>query len=316
MNREIFSRTEMLIGQEALNKLNNSTVAVFGIGGVGSYSAEALVRSGVGRLILIDSDEVSVSNINRQIIADTTTVGIKKVEAAKKRLEAINPDVKIIAIDEFITVESDLSFIDNADYVIDAIDTVSSKIHIIEYSKTKNLPIISAMGAGNKTDPTRFEVADIYKTSVCPLCKVIRYELRKRNIKNLKVVFSKEEPRTPKIIEKVGAKQVPGSLAFVPSAMGLIMAREVVFDIIGELVDDICAYGFDSFERRGASRIPKENKDRMLICEIERYYRMCKKLLIDNRAFLDAVVSELIDKRTLTGRDIARIKAEAHSQML
>lgn len=233
MNREIFSRTEMLIGQEALNKLNNSTVAVFGIGGVGSYSAEALVRSGVGRLILIDSDEISVSNINRQIIADTTTVGIKKVEAAKKRLEAINPDVKIIAIDEFITVESDLSFIDNADYVIDAIDTVSSKIHIIEYSKTKNLPIISAMGAGNKTDPTRFEVADIYKTSVCPLCKVIRYELRKRNIKNLKVVFSKEEPRTPKITQKVGAKQVPGSLAFVPSAMGLIMAREVVFDIIG-----------------------------------------------------------------------------------
>lgn len=233
MNNEIFSRTEMLIGQEALNKIKNSTVAVFGIGGVGSYCVEALARTGIKKLILIDADEVSVSNINRQLIADTTTVGIKKVEAAKKRLLAINPEIEVATIPEFITTDSDLSFIDNCDYVVDAIDTVSSKIHIIEYSKSKNIPIISAMGAGNKTDPTKFEVADIYKTSVCPLCKVIRYELRKRNIKNLKVVFSKEEPRTPEIIEKVGPKQVPGSLAFVPSAMGLIMAREVVFDIIG-----------------------------------------------------------------------------------
>ena len=227
MNSELFIRSEMLLGKDAMQKLKDSTVAVFGIGGVGSYIVEALTRSGIGKLIIIDGDDVATSNI----IADTTTIGIAKVDAAKKRLLAINPDLQIVAVNKFLTADSDFSFIDGCSYVADAIDTVSAKIKLIEYCKEKNIPIISAMGAGNKTDPTRFEVSDISKTSVCPLCKVMRYELRKRNIKSLKVVYSKEEPISVKDIE---GKRVPGSLAFVPSVMGLIMAREIVFDLIKE----------------------------------------------------------------------------------
>ena len=231
MNSELFIRSEMLLGKKALQKLQNSSVAVFGIGGVGSYTVEALVRSGIGKLIIVDGDDVAISNINRQLIADTTTVGVPKVEAAKNRLLAINPELKIVTVKEFLTAESDFSFIDDCSYVADAIDTVSAKIKLIEYCKDKNIPIISAMGAGNKTDPTRFEVSDIFKTSVCPLCKVMRYELRKKGIKSLKVVYSKEEPISASIID---GKRVPGSLAFVPSVMGLIMAREIVFDLIKE----------------------------------------------------------------------------------
>ena len=231
MNSELFIRSEMLLGKDAMQKLKDSTVAVFGIGGVGSYIVEALTRSGIGKLIIIDGDDVATSNINRQLIADTTTIGIAKVDAAKKRLLAINPDLQIVTVNKFLTADSDFSFIDGCSYVADAIDTVSAKIKLIEYCKEKNIPIISAMGAGNKTDPTRFEVSDISKTSVCPLCKVMRYELRKRNIKSLKVVYSKEDPISVKDIE---GKRVPGSLAFVPSVMGLIMAREIVFDLIKE----------------------------------------------------------------------------------
>lgn len=231
MNSELFIRSEMLLGKKALQKLQNSSVAVFGIGGVGSYTVEALVRSGIGKLIIVDGDDVAISNINRQLIADTTTVGVPKVEAAKNRLLAVNPELKIVTVKEFLTAESDFSFIDDCSYVADAIDTVSAKIKLIEYCKDKNIPIISAMGAGNKTDPTRFEVSDIFKTSVCPLCKVMRYELRKKGIKSLKVVYSKEEPISASIID---GKRVPGSLAFVPSVMGLIMAREIVFDLIKE----------------------------------------------------------------------------------
>lgn len=229
MKEEFFSRTEMLLGKDAVKKLNKSCVAVFGIGGVGSYTVEALARSGVGKLILIDGDTVAESNINRQLIADTTTVGMAKVEAAKSRLIKINPEIEVIAVNQFLTASSDFSFIDGCSYVADAIDTISAKLALVEYCKAKNIPIISAMGAGNKTDPTRFEVSDIHKTSVCPLCKVIRTELRKRGIKSLKVVFSKEEP-----IKTEGQSRTPGSLAFVPSVMGLIMAREIVFDIIKE----------------------------------------------------------------------------------
>lgn len=231
MSSELFIRSEMLLGKDAMTKLKNSTVAVFGIGGVGSYIVEALARTGIGKLILIDGDDVARSNINRQLIADVTTVGQSKVEVAKKRLLSINPDLEIVTVNEFLTAESDFSFIDGCSYVADAIDTVSAKIKLIEYCKEKDIKIISAMGAGNKTDPTRFEVSDISKTSVCPLCKVMRYELRKRNIKSLKVVYSKEEPIT---VTDVDGKRIPGSLAFVPSAMGLIMAREIVFDLIKE----------------------------------------------------------------------------------
>lgn len=231
MSSELFIRSEMLLGKDAMTKLENSTVAVFGIGGVGSYIVEALARTGIGKLILIDGDDVAKSNINRQLIADVSTVGQSKVEVAKKRLLSINPDLEIVTVNEFLTAESDFSFIDGCSFVADAIDTVSAKIKLVEYCKEKNIPIISAMGAGNKTDPTRFEVSDISKTSVCPLCKVMRYELRKRNIKSLKVVYSKEEPIT---VTDVDGKRIPGSLAFVPSAMGLIMAREIVFDLIKE----------------------------------------------------------------------------------
>lgn len=231
MNSKLFSRSEMLLGKNAINKLNNSTVAVFGIGGVGSYIVEALTRSGIGKLILIDGDDVTESNINRQLIADTTTIGIAKVDAAKKRLLSINPELQIVTVNEFLTADSDYSFIDGCSFVADAIDTVSAKIKLVEHCNEKNIPIISAMGAGNKTDPTRFEVADIFKTSVCPLCKVMRYELRKKGIKKLKVVYSKEEPIS---VSDIDGKRVPGSLAFVPSVMGLIMAREIVFDLIKE----------------------------------------------------------------------------------
>ena len=179
MNNQLFSRSEMLLGADAINKLNNSSVAVFGIGGVGSYIAEALARTGVGKMILIDGDSVAESNINRQLIADTTTIGMAKVDAAKERLTKINPELEIITINRFLTAESDFSFIEGCSFVADAIDTVSAKMALIEYCSSKNIPVISAMGAGNKTDPTRFEVSDIYKTSVCPLCKVVRTEARK-----------------------------------------------------------------------------------------------------------------------------------------
>jgi tRNA A37 threonylcarbamoyladenosine dehydratase len=233
-----FSRTEMLLGKEALEKLNNSRVAVFGIGGVGGYALEALVRAGIGEIDIIDSDDVATSNINRQILATTKTVGQKKVDVAEARAKEINPDVKINKYPIFYLPETADQFdFSNYDYVIDAIDTVSGKMELIRRAKEVNTPIICSMGTGNKLDPTAFEVADIHKTSVCPLAKVIRQNCKKEGIKHLKVVYSKEIPITPQIIENSETKGTtgrtsPASCSFVPPVAGLILASEVIKDII------------------------------------------------------------------------------------
>jgi len=230
-----FSRTELLIGKDGLEKLSNSRVAVFGIGGVGGYVVEALARSGVGAIDLIDNDKVSLTNINRQIIATHKTIGEYKVDAAERRAKEINPNVKITKHCIFYTPESggeiDFSVFD---YVVDAIDTVVGKLEIIERSKKAKVPVISSMGAGNKMHPEMFELADISKTTVCPLAKVIRQELKKRRIKGVKAVYSKEIPIKPSPSdEKVeGKRQIAGSVAFVPSAVGLIIAGEVIRDLI------------------------------------------------------------------------------------
>jgi tRNA A37 threonylcarbamoyladenosine dehydratase len=231
----VFSRTEMLIGKEAVEKLKKCRVAVFGVGGVGGYAVEALARTGVGMIDIIDSDTVAESNINRQIIATTKTVGRKKVEVAKERILDINPECRVNAFDVFYNSETRSLFdFDSYDYVIDAIDSVSSKLDLIVTCKEHNVPIISSMGAGNKLDPTKFEVDDIYKTSVCPLAKVMRRELKKRGVDSLKVVYSKEEPIASEQTEMPGPgkKSVPGSIAFVPSVVGLIAAGEVIKDLM------------------------------------------------------------------------------------
>ena len=229
----MFSRIELLLGKEKMERLKNARVAVFGVGGVGGFTAEALVRSGVGTLDLIDKDTVSISNINRQIIATTKTVGMDKVDVAETRFKEINPDVCINKHKCFYTpaTASDFDFT-KYDYVVDAIDTVTGKIQLVLQAKEANTPIISSMGAGNKLDPTAFQVADIYKTSVCPLARVMRQELKKRGIKKLKVVYSQEPPIKPTVKEMTGNKQTPGSTAFVPSVAGLIIASEVIKDLI------------------------------------------------------------------------------------
>lgn len=233
-----FTRTEMLLGSEAVHKLKQCRIAVFGIGGVGGYTVEALARSGVGTLDLIDNDTVSLTNINRQIIALHSTVGMNKTEAAKKRLLDINPNIKINTYNTFFTPENSGEFnFSQYDYIVDAIDTVSGKIELAVQADKANIPIISSMGAGNKLDPTRLEVSDIYKTSVCPLARVMRRELKKRNIRKLKVVYSKEEALSPKCEsdEDSGMKrQTPASIAYVPSVVGLIIAGEVINDIISQ----------------------------------------------------------------------------------
>lgn len=222
------NRTEYLIGKDNLNKLNKTHIAVFGCGGVGSYAIEALARSGIGNLTLIDNDVVDITNINRQLIADTTTIGMPKVEVEKERLLKINPNLNITIYQEFYdATNSDKILNSTFDYIIDAIDSVSSKLYLIEEAYKKNIPIISSMGTGNKLDPTKFEVSDISKTSVCPLAKVIRKELRNRNINHLKVVYSKEEP----VRFDASDKKTPASIAFVPSVAGLILASEVVKDL-------------------------------------------------------------------------------------
>lgn len=243
-----FSRTQLVFGKEAMDRLKGSRVAVFGVGGVGGYTVEALARSGVGAIDIIDNDKVCLTNINRQIIATGKTVGKYKVDVAKERIEEINPDCKVTAFRTFYMPETADRFdLTQYDYVVDAIDTVTGKIALIENAKKAGTPIISSMGAGNKVDPTAFEVADIYKTSVCPLARVMRYELKRRGIKKRKVVYSKEKPIPPIVDEdpngengclskadKVpGKRQVPGSTAFVPSVAGLIIAGEVIKDIIG-----------------------------------------------------------------------------------
>lgn len=228
-----FSRTALLIGEEGLKKLKNARVAVFGVGGVGGYVVEALARSGVGSLELIDKDVVSLSNINRQIIALHSTVGRLKTEVAAERARDINPDVDVTVRNVFYLPETAGEFDFTAyDYVVDAIDTVSGKIALIEQSKKANVPVISCMGAGNKLDATAFEVADITKTSVCPLARVMRRELNKRCIEHVKVVYSKEEPKESQAKDEETGKTIPASIAFVPSVAGLILAGEVIKDLI------------------------------------------------------------------------------------
>ena len=233
-----FSRTELLFGKEAMEKLAASRVAVFGVGGVGGYAVEALARSGVGSLDLIDDDKVCLTNINRQIYATRKTVGKYKVDVAAERIADINPDAVVKTYKTFFMPETADSFdFSQFDYVIDAIDTVTGKIELVMRAQAAGTPIISSMGAGNKLDPTAFEVADIYKTSVCPLARVMRTELKRRGIKKLKVVYSKEKPLTPIESEEqsgeTSRRQGPGSTAFVPSTVGLIIAGEVIKDITG-----------------------------------------------------------------------------------
>jgi tRNA A37 threonylcarbamoyladenosine dehydratase len=230
---EQFTRTAALIGAENVEKLKNARVAVFGLGGVGSYVVEALARSGVGTLHLIDNDKVSVSNINRQIIALRSTVGQYKTDVAKARVEDINPDIKAYAHNIFFLPDTQNTFdFSSVDYVVDAIDTVSGKIALIKECKRANVPVISCMGTGNKVNPTAFEVADISKTTVCPLARVMRRELKKRGIEHVKTVFSKEEPFRVDSMEENG-KIPPASISFVPSVAGLIIAGEVIKDLIG-----------------------------------------------------------------------------------
>jgi len=230
-----FQRMEMLVGKGAMEKLASSSVLLFGLGGVGSYVSEALARSGVGRLALVDNDTVGESNINRQLVALHSTLGKPKTEVAAKRARDINPSACVEAYDLFFTSENaDMIDFEGFSYVVDAIDTVSSKLEIIERAVNAGVPVISSMGTGNKLDPTRLEVSDIGKTSVCPLAKVMRRELRRRGIDKLKVVYSREEPVKPcsKPGEEAQRRPVPGSTAFVPAAAGLIIAGEVVRDII------------------------------------------------------------------------------------
>ena len=229
---EQFSRTEMLIGKNGVERLKKSKVAIFGIGGVGSFVVEGLVRAGIGNFILVDNDKVSESNLNRQIIATTKTIGRLKVEIAKERILEINPSANVEAYSDFFTPESPEIFDNTVNYIVDAIDTVTSKIELVIRANKLNIPIISCMGTGNKLDPTRFEITDIYKTSVCPLAKVMRKELKSKGIKKLKVIYSKEEPIKPVCYNNETKKQIPGSISFVPSVAGLIIAGEVVKDIL------------------------------------------------------------------------------------
>lgn len=233
---EQFSRTQLLLGEEAMEKLKNSRVAVFGVGGVGGYVCEALVRSGVGSFDLIDNDTVCLSNLNRQIIATRKTVGQYKVDVMKERMLDINPEVEIRTHKCFFLPENadDFSFADY-DYVVDAVDTVTAKITLVMKAKEAGTPIISSMGAGNKLDASKFQVTDLYKTSVCPLAKVMRRELKKRGVRKLKVVYSEELPLKPLETTETQSetrRAVPGSVAFVPSVAGLIVAGEVVKDLI------------------------------------------------------------------------------------
>ena len=233
---EQFLRTQMLLGTEALERLQAARVAVFGIGGVGGYTVEALARSGIGQLDLIDSDCVSISNINRQILATHSTIGLPKVEAARRRILDINPGCMVRTHEIFYTPETAGQFdFSQYDYIVDAIDTVTGKLALVERANAAGTPIICCMGTGNKLNASAFEVADISKTSMCPLARIMRKELGKRGIKHLKVVYSKEEALTPTGWEEeaaaLGKRQIPGSVAFVPGAAGLILAGEVIKDL-------------------------------------------------------------------------------------
>lgn len=252
-----FSRTELLLGKEAVERLKSCRVAVFGVGGVGGYAVEALARSGVGALDLIDDDKICLTNINRQIIAARSTVGKYKVDVIRERVLDINPQIKVNIRKVFYSPQTADEFdFSEYDYIVDAIDSVTGKIELCVRAKEANTPIICSMGAGNKLDPTAFEVADISKTSVCPLARVMRYELKKRSIKHIKTVYSKEPPITPLRSDDNSCNQhcicppgsklkcavrrsIPGSVAFVPSVVGLIMASEVIKDLIAQKEDKI-----------------------------------------------------------------------------
>lgn len=245
-----FSRTELLIGKEGIEKLKNSKVAIFGIGGVGSFVVEGLVRAGVGNFVLIDDDKICLTNLNRQIIATRKTIGKYKADVAKERILEINPNANVEVYKEFYMPDSKTNIINKElSYVVDCVDTVTAKIGIIMQAKKENIPVISSMGTGNKLDPTKFEITDIYKTNICPLAKVMRKELRKRNIESLKVIYSEEEPIKPDDTSSSSCKtncicppgtkrkctirnQVPGSISFVPSVAGLMIAGEIIKDII------------------------------------------------------------------------------------
>ena len=233
---EQFLRTAMLLGEDAIGKLQSARVAVFGIGGVGGYTVEALARAGIGHIDVIDNDTVSRSNINRQILATHSTVGIPKVEAAKQRILDINPDCQVVMHQVFYTPETEAQFdFTQYDYIVDAIDTVTGKLALVQNAHAAGTPIICCMGTGNKLDASAFRVEDISKTSMCPLARIMRKELSKRGIKHLKVVYSQEEALTPTGWEDeaaaLGKRQIPGSVSFVPGAAGLILAGEVIKDI-------------------------------------------------------------------------------------
>ncbi len=231
--KEEHSRTAYVYGEEPINKLSQARVAVLGVGGVGGYICEALCRAGVGHIDVFDRDTVSLSNINRQIIALHSTVGRPKVEVIKERMLDINPDCDINAYNVFYLPENADKFdLSGYDYIADAVDTVAAKLEIAERAYKNGVPVISAMGAGNKTDPTRFEIADISDTTVCPLARIMRRELKARGIKKYKVVYSREEPRKSGVIDPESGKAIPGSLSFVPSAMGLIMSSAIINDLI------------------------------------------------------------------------------------
>ena len=231
---DMFSRTRMLLGDAAMDRLKRARVAVFGVGGVGGHVVEALTRSGVGALDLVDSDRVELSNLNRQIIATRDTLGMLKVDAAKARVLSINPDCQVQTHPIFFLPETADQFdFTQYDYVVDAIDTVAGKLQLIEAAKAAGVPVISSMGAGNKLDPTAFRVADISETSVCPLARVMRRELRKRGIEHVKVVYSTEPALSPAPVdEETGRRSTPGSVAFVPAVAGLVLAGEVIKDLI------------------------------------------------------------------------------------
>lgn len=251
-----FSREALIIGEDNINKLHKSKVAIFGVGGVGSFVCEGLARAGVENFVIVDDDRVCLTNLNRQIIATYSTIAKYKVDVMKDRILDINPKCNVTTFKDFFSPESSHEMLDETvDYIVDAVDTVTAKIELIVTANKMNIPIISAMGTGNKLDPTKFEVSDIYKTEMCPLAKVLRKELRKRNINSLKVVYSKEEQIKPKESDENSCKtncicppgtkrkcsirnQVPGSISFVPSVAGLIIAGEVVKDLIGYNVEN------------------------------------------------------------------------------
>ncbi len=233
MEQSQFLRSEMILGKESTENLKNKNVILFGLGGVGSYTAEALARAGIGRLTIVDNDFVSVTNINRQLCALHSTVGKAKVDVVKERILDINPECEVTALQKFYLPENSDEFnLSEYDYIADAIDTVSAKIDLAVKSQELSIPMISCMGTGNKLDPTKFTVSDIFKTSGCPLCRVMRSELRKRGIKKLSVVWSPEEPVKPLMAdENSGKRQTPGSLPFVPGVAGMIMAGKIITDL-------------------------------------------------------------------------------------